>query len=98
MSVSKSCFYNDCVSHPEADKTSMDALVINIITQALISRKITWQKKKNIIGRKRGPAKTIFGQKSGPAMAGPPTTALPHTHTKSCGNTLLPLHPISPSI
>ena len=35
--------------------------------------------KKNIIGRKRGPAKTIFGQKSGPAMAGPavpPTTAL----------------------
>ena len=32
-----------------------------------------------IIGRNRGPAKTIFGQKSGPAMAGPavpPTTAL----------------------
>ena len=32
VSVSKSCFYNDCVSHPEADKTStdpMDALVIN---------------------------------------------------------------------
>ena len=58
----------------------MDALVINTITQDFISRKITQQKiKKNIIGRKRGPAKTIFGQKSGPAMAGPavpPTTAL----------------------
>ena len=58
----------------------MEALVINIITQDLISRKITRQKiKTNIIGRKRGPAKTIFGQKSGPAMAGPavpPTTAL----------------------
>ena len=24
MSVSKSCFYNDCVSHPEADKTLTD--------------------------------------------------------------------------
>ena len=24
MSVSKSCFYNDCVSHPEADKPLTD--------------------------------------------------------------------------
>ena len=30
--------------------------------------------KKN--GQKRGPAKTISGKKSGPAIAGPPTTIL----------------------
>ena len=63
----------------------MDALVINItsITLDFISRKITpgpgLKIKENIIGRKRGPDKTIFGPKSGPAMAGPsvpPTTAL----------------------
>ena len=57
----------------------MDALVINIVTQALISQKITRQKKKIKTAEKGGPAKTIFGQKSGPAMAGPavpPTTAL----------------------
>ena len=57
----------------------IDALFINIITQALISRKITRQKEIIIGRRKSGPAKTIFGQKSGPAMAGPavlPTTAL----------------------
>ena len=57
--------------------STVPALIINIINQDLISRKITRQRiKKNIIGRKRGPAKTIFGQKSGPAMAVPPTTAL----------------------
>ena len=59
----------------------MDTLVINIITQDFISRKITRPKICiYIIGRNRGPAKTIFGQRSGPAMAGPavpPTTALP---------------------
>ena len=30
----------------------------------------------NIIGQKRGPAKTISGKNSGPAIAGPQTTAL----------------------
>ena len=65
----------------------MHALIINIITQALIivSKSLGQPKndlakiKKIIIGPKNDPAKTIFGQKSGPAMAGPavpPTTAL----------------------
>ena len=32
-----------------------------------------------------GPAETIFGQRSGPALAGPPTTALfPHMQTVGC--------------
>ena len=81
VSVSKSCFYNDCVSHPEADKTLTDG---RLSYQYYYSRfyqpkNYPAKNKKNIIGRKRGPAKTIFGQKSGPAMAGPavpPTTAL----------------------
>ena len=68
----------------------MDALVINIINQDFISRKITRPKYIYIyiyiIGRNRGPAKTIFGQKSGPAMAGPavpPTTALSNCFKKT---------------
>ena len=87
MVVSKSCFYNNRFSHPEADKTLTDArLIININAQALIIvLKSLGQPEKNdpakkiIIGQKSGPAKTILGQKSGPAMAGPavpPTTAL----------------------
>ena len=83
VSVSKSCFYNDRVSHPEADKTLTDE---RFSYQYYYSR--FYQPKNNpakkifflyIIGRKRGPAKTIFRQKSGPVMAGPavpPTTAL----------------------
>ena len=83
MSVSKSCLYNDCVSHPEADKTLTDG---RLSYQYYYSRFYqpknyrTKNKKKYIIGRKRGTAKTIFGRKSGTAMAGPavpPTTALP---------------------
>ena len=81
VSVSKSCFYNDCVSHPEADKTLTNG---RLSYQYYYSRfyhpkNYPAKNKKNIIGRKRGPARTIFGQKSGPAMAGPavpPTTAL----------------------
>ena len=82
VSVSKSCFYNDCVSHPEADRTLTDG---RFSYQYYFSRFYQPKKypakneKKNKIGRKKGPAKTIFGQKSGPAMAGPavpPTTAL----------------------
>ena len=69
----------------------MHALVINIITQALIialkslgQPKNDPAKDKNHNRPKSGPAKTIFGLKSGPAMAGPavpPTTVLPSSWT-----------------
>ena len=86
MSVSKSCFYNDLLSHPKADKTLADARFSYQyycssfdcrIKKSRSAEKMTW--KKIIFGQKSGPAKTIFDQKSGPAMAGPavpPTTAL----------------------
>ena len=58
----------------------MDALVINIYYSRFDQpKKYPTKNIKNIIGRKRGPATTIFGPKSGPAMAGPavpPMTAL----------------------
>ena len=79
MSVSKSCFHNDCVSHPEADKTWTDGRFSYQYYYSSFDQLKNYPVKKIIIGRKRGPAKTIFGQKSGPAMAGPavpPTTAL----------------------
>ena len=58
-------FYNDCVLHPEADKTSTDgSLVIKIITQALISRKITRQKfLKNHNRPKKGSGQNHFRPK-----------------------------------
>ena len=56
------------------------------LTQLVVdaSTKFRWKNdpakvKKNIFGRKSGPAKTMFGQNSGPTMAGlavPPPTAL----------------------
>ena len=79
MSVSKSYLYNDCVLHPEADKTLTDGRFSYQYYYSSFDQPKTYpakDKKKIIIRRKRGPAKTIFGQKSGPAMAGPPTTAL----------------------
>ena len=84
-------FYNDCVSHPETDTTLTDGSYsyeyINIIIQALIivlkslGQPKKSPEKKNHNRPKNGPAKTIFGQKRGTAMAGPavpPTTALYH--------------------
>ena len=87
MSVSKSCFYNNRLSHPEADKTLTDARFSYQYYYSSSDHRIKKSRsagkndpaKKIIIGQKSGPAKTIFGQKSGPAMAGPavpPTTAL----------------------
>ena len=86
MSVSKSCFYNNRLSHPEADKTLTDAIFSyqyycssyqyycsssdHRIKKSRSAGKND-KAKKIIIGQKSGPAKTIFGQKSGPAMAGP---------------------------
>ena len=81
MSISKSCFYNDCVLHPEVDKVLTDGRFSYQYYYSSFDQPKNYpaKNKKIIIGRKRGPAKAIFGQKSGPAMAGPavpPTTAL----------------------
>ena len=81
VSVSKSCFYNDCVSHPEADKTLTDG---GFSFQYYYSRfdqpkNYPAKNKKNIYSAEKGSGQTTFGQKSGPALAGPavpPTTAL----------------------
>ena len=77
----KIMFYNDCVSHPEADKPLTDGHSTYQYYYSSFDQPKNYlaKQKKIVIGRKRGPAKTIFGQKSGPAMAGPavpPTTAL----------------------
>ena len=74
-------FYNDCVSHPEADKTLTDRRFSYQYYYSSFDQPKNYpaKNKKKTIGRKRGPARNIFGQKSGPAMAGPavlPTTAL----------------------
>ena len=84
-SVSKACFYNYRVSDPGADKTFTDG-VINMDYYSQTSfghrfKKFRRSAEKNDAAKikKSGPAKAIFGQNSGPAMAGPavpPTTAL----------------------
>ena len=148
--VSKSCFYNDCVSHPGAgahfvvalSKSHLPCLVLvelrkrwtddrlgqtvtrlepdyvvpNVLSprdlvfrpdnmdetvpheadKTLTDGRFSYQHyysrfdqpknypakyKKNIIGRKRGPAKTIFGQKSGPAPY------RPYRRRRPCGRT-----------
>ena len=65
--LTRSWFYNTVFYTPRQTKhRPMDTLVINIITQALISRKINPAKKskKNHNRPKQlGPAKTIFGKK-----------------------------------
>ena len=86
VSASKSCFYNDRVSYREADKTLTDGRFSyfkyynsSFDHRIKKSRSAEKNKNKNIIGQKSGPAKTIFSQESGLAMAGsavPPTTAL----------------------
>ena len=73
VSVSKSCFYNDCVLHPEADKTSTDG---RFSFQYYYS---SFDQPKKYTAKNHNRPKKGYGQKSGPAMAGPdvpPTTAL----------------------
>ena len=70
MSLSKSCFYNDRVSHLAADKTLTDAhFIIVLINTALKSLQVKNDsakyiyKKKNHNQPKSGPANTIFVSK-----------------------------------
>ena len=86
VSVSKSSFYNDRVSHPEADKTLTDSQFSYQYYCSSFDHRVKKSRsaeklpgKKNHNRPKNGSAKTIFGPKGGPAMAGsavPPTTAL----------------------
>ena len=82
-----SCFITT-VSHSLGQTTHrpMHASVFNTYYYSIFDHRMKQfrnsaekMKKKIILGRKSGAAKTIFGQKSGPAMAGPAvplTTAL----------------------
>ena len=71
MSVSKSCFYNNRLSHPEADKTLTDARLSYQYYYSSSDHRIKKSRsagkndpaKQIIIGQKSGPTKTIFGQK-----------------------------------
>ena len=82
MSVSKSCFYYDSVSHPGADKTLTHQLSTHITTQALEFRssaeKMTLQKIKikhsaeKVVRLKQFSAKKVVR----PWPDRPPTTAL----------------------